>query len=208
MIVYQTVPRFGDSTNYTEIESDGTIVFHGDATVYDDMQVSLNNIKFPGSDYPNDTLYNMGIGGGVEFPVLGFAVNEYIFFDVQTSHSMELNTVLDDHIHFILPNTTNIGDKFQFQLDVVAAGVNGEFAAPSGSPFTNEYTVQASDNTIHRIFDIANIPASNTTVSTIYKCKLTRISASANEYGSEVYLLFTDCHYKKDMIGSHQEYVK
>lgn len=175
---------------------------------WDDMQVSLNNLKLPGADYPEDTTYAFGIGGGVAFPVLGFAVGEYIYFDVQTSHSIKLNTILENHIHFILPNTTNVGDKFKFQLDVIAAGINAQFAVPTGSPYSGEHTVAANDNTYHRLLDIANIAAANSTVSSVYKCKLTRIAATSNEYGSDVYLIFTDCHYQKDSVGSLTENAK
>lgn len=173
--------------------------------VYEDLQVSISNIKLPPAQEPSDVLYDCGVVGGVTFPFLGFALNEYIYFDVQTSHSMKLNTVLENHIHFILPNTTNIGDKFKFQLDVIAAGINGQWTVPTGSPFAGEHTVAADDDTYHRYLDIADIPASNTTVSTIYKCKLTRVAATSDEYGSEVYITFTDCHYQKNTMGSRQE---
>ena len=181
---------FGGSASYMKVEADGTIVLNGDATKWDDIQVSISNIKVPAVNDPTERLYNHGIGGGVTFPVLGFAVNDYIWFDIQTSHSMKLNTALDNHIHFILPNTTNISDKFKFQLDVIAAGLDAVFAVPSGSPFTSEHTIVANDNTHHRLLGIADIPSSNTTVSSVYSCKLTRIAASADEYGSEIYLKF------------------
>ena len=188
--------------SFTVTANDSNRVF------WEDNQASLNNLKIPSANYPEDTTYAFGIGGGVVFPVLGFAVGEYIYFDVQTQHAMKLNTAIRQHIHFILPNTTNVGDKFKFQLDVVAAGANGQFAVPSGSPYSGEHTVAADDNTHHRILQLGSIAAVNTTVSTIYKCKLTRIAASANEYGSDVYLLFTDGHFQKDQDGSREEYVK
>jgi len=176
-------------------------IIGGDFT-YDDMQGSINNLQIPAANYPDPALYNMGVGGGVTFPVLGFAVGEYIFFDVQTSHSMKLNTILDYHIHYILPNTTDVGHKFKFQLDVVAAGIDGVFAVPTGSPFVVEHVVSANDNTTHRLLDIAEIPASNTTVSSLYRFKLTRIASAATQYASDVYLLFNDCHYQIDRVGS------
>ena len=176
--------------------------------VYDDLQVSISNIRVPAANAPTERLYNHGIGGGVTFPVLGFAVNDYIYFDVQTNHACKLNTVLENHMHFILPNTTNIGDKFQWQLDVIAAAVDVAFAVPTGSPFTAEHTIVASDDTHHRIMDIADIPAVNSTVSTLYSCVLTRIAASANEYASEVYVKFNDCHQLINTLGSRQEYTK
>ena len=173
----------------------------------DSIQVSISNIRVPASNAPTERLYDGGTGG-VTFPFLGFAVNDYIYFDIQTSHAMKLSTVLGQHIHFSLPNTTDIGDKFKFQLDVMAAGVNTVWAVPAGSPFTSEHTIVANDNTYHRLLGVADIPAVNTTVSTIYKCKLTRIAASADEYASEVYVTFTDGHYQKDGLGSAEEYTK
>lgn len=175
--------------------------------VYEDLQVSISNIRLPASSAPADRLYNHGIGGGVTFPVLGFDPGEYIYFDIQTSHSMKLSTVLDNHIHYMTP-TDGTGDKFQFQLDVIAAPISGNWAAPTGSPFTKEVTMVADLSNTHKITDIADIPAVNTTVSSIYKCKLTRIAATADEYAGEIYLEFTDCHYQKNTMGSRQEAAK
>ena len=179
---------------------------NGAGQAYDDIQVALS--RRPAASAPTWRTYAYGIGAGIAYEVLGFAVNDYIEFTVQTSHSMELNTVLDNHIHFILPNTTSIGDKFQFQLDVIAAGIDTQWAVPSGSPFTAEHTIVANDDTYHRLMEIADIPASNDTVSTLYKCRLTRIAATADEYGSEVYIDYSDCHYIKDAVGSVNENAK
>lgn len=176
--------------------------------VFDDLQSSIANVKLPASSSPATRYYNFGIGSGVTYPALGFAVGDYLYFDVQTYHEMQLSTVLKNHIHFSLPNTTDIGDKFNFQLDVIAAGVNEAWAVPAGSPFSAEYTILANDEAYHRIHPLATIPAVNTTVSTIYQCRLERIAASADEYGSEVYIKFNDSHYKKDSVGSRQEYSK
>jgi len=200
--------RFGDSSDYVEIDAAGELSLGGDATVWEDLQVAINNIKLPTSSAPGYEYYAFGIGGGVSYPVLAFALDEYIYFDVQTSHSMKLNTILDCHIHFTLPNTTNIGDKFKFQLDVIAAGIDTQWAVPASSPFTAEHTIVANDDTYHRLLEIADIDSSNDTVSTIYKCKLTRVDASSDEYGSDVYVLFIDCHYEKDTMGSQVEGAK
>jgi hypothetical protein len=177
--------------------------------VYEDLQVSISNIRVPASSAPTQRLYNHGIGGGVTFPVLGFAVNDYIYFDLQTSHTMKLNTILDNHIHFMTPTDGSATpDRFQFQLDVIAAPINGNWAVPTGSPFTKEHIIAADYTNLHAFQDIADIPAVNTTVSTIYKCKLTRIAATQDEYGSEVYLEFNDSHYQKNTMGSRQEGTK
>ena len=178
-------------------------------TVYDDNQVSISNIRIPVANAPTERLYNHGIVGGVTYPVLGFAVGDYFYFDVQTYHSMKLNTILDNHMHFMTPTDgSGTPDRFQFKLDVIVAPIFGNWAVPTGSPFTWEHIIQADYTNLHVYDDVADIPASNSTVSTIYKCRLTRIAATQDEYGQEVYVEFTDCHYQKNTIGSRQEGVK
>jgi hypothetical protein len=177
--------------------------------VYDDLQVGISNIFIPLANAPTYRLYNHGIGGGVTFPVLGFAVGDYLYFDVQTSHRMKLNTVLENHIHFMTPTDGSATpDRFQFQLDVITAPIGGNWTAPTGTPFTAEHIIAADYTNSHIFFDIASIPASNSSLSTIYKCQLTRIAASQDEYGGEVYVEFIDCHYQINTMGSRQENTK
>ena len=175
--------------------------------VWDDLQNSGLTLR-GGATAPTERLYNFGIGAGVTFPVMGYAVGDVGYFNIQTSHSQKLNTAIDQHFHYILPDTTTIGHKFKFQMDVVAAGIDGAFAVVAGSPFVFEKTVAAGDNTYHRYFEFPDMPAVNTTVSTVYMCKLSRIASAATQYSSEVYVISVDNHYQKDTIGSLSEATK
>ncbi|MBL0716104.1 MAG: hypothetical protein JJV98_20660 [Desulfosarcina sp.] len=201
--------KFGDVAggNYSEFESDGTLKMIGAATVFDDLQVGISNVKMPPANSPTWRYYDHGIAAGVTFPVLGFALNHHFYFAVQSSHSMKLSSVLDNHFHYTTP-TDGTGDKFKFQLDVIAAPIGGSWAVASGSPFTVEVSMDADLSNQHRMQDIADIPGINTTVSTLYKCEFTRIAASADEYAGEVYIEFSDCHYEANTLGSRTEGVK
>ena len=56
---------------------------------------------------------------------------------------------------------------------------------------------------------MGTVPSSNTTVSTLYLIRLTRIAASADEYTGDVIVLFADGHFQQDQErGSRGEYVK
>ena len=83
----------------------------GDPT-YDDLQVSISNIRVPTSNAPTERLYAGGIGSGVTFPFLGFALNNYVYFDIQSSRSMKLSSVMDSHIHYTTPSD-GTGKKFK-----------------------------------------------------------------------------------------------
>lgn len=173
---------------------------------YDDLQVAISGARIPTANAPTWRDWNYGIAGGVTFPVLGFAVGNLFYFYIQTTHATKLGTMLDYHIHWSVPN--NNAGRFQFQLDVIGAPVAGTFAKLVSSPFTAEKILSGADSGVHGLFDVANLDAINTTVSTLFICKLERIAASTAEYGSEVYVIFTDCHVQQDTNGSISEIIK
>jgi hypothetical protein len=122
-------------------------------TYYDDLQSSVSNVRLPSSNAPTWRDYNHGISGGVTFPVLGFAVGNIVYLDIQTYHSMKLNTVLDQHIHYITP-TDGTDDRFNFQLDVIAAGLNANWTAPTGSPYTAEHLITGNYSNSHKLLQV------------------------------------------------------
>ena len=171
---------------------------------YEDLQVSAGQIIRPGGSDPTWRTYNLGIGAGVVYSLLGFATGNHVDYWVQTSHSMALSTVLEIHVHWMTP-TSDVGKKIKFQLDVVSASLGGTYAVVAGSPFVKEIDLLGSENTNHMISTLADIPAVNTTVSTLYAVKFTRIVSAATAYASEVYVKYIDCHIKLNTLGSLQE---
>lgn len=193
--------------NYVEIESDGTLEFKGDATVYDDLQVGLSSAKRPSAGAPTWRTFAYGIGGGVTFFTLGFAIGEYIEFKIQTTHSTKILSMIDSHIHWTIPSDS-IGDKMKFQLDIIYANRFEDYGVIAGSPFSAESTFDGTESGKHNKLDIAEMPTVNTDISTIYICRLTRIAASSDDYANEVYVDFNDSHVQKDTVGSRTEMAK
>jgi len=199
--------RFGNTTGYSKFENDGTLVFNGDAKVWDDLQVSVSQARTPPSSAPTWRTFDFNIDSGIEFPVLGFAVDDYFDLFIQTQHAQKLNSDIDFHVHFTTP-TDSADDRFKFQVDVVAAGIGSDFAVPSGSPYSSEHILDGTESGKHNYFDIAEITAFNDTVSSVAILRVTRVAASVDEYSGEVYLVYADCHFQKDTVGSRQEVVK
>ena len=175
---------------------------------WDDIQGNLaTSRKLTGSE-PTDRMYDYGISGGVEFAALGFDVGDTSFMTVQTPHAMKLSSILEQHFHYTIP-TDGTGKKFKFQLDVIVAGVFGAWVKPTSSPFTVEVNMTEDLSTKHSLAEFGTIEALNTTVSSLYKLKISRIAASADEYSGEVYMEFLDGHMMVDQErGSRQEYIK
>jgi len=192
--------------SYTGVKRDGTLRAMGLARCWEDIQGNPAGIKRPASSSPTWRTYDFGLGG-LSFAVLGFAVGDYADFIVQTKHSMPLESELRFHIHYTVPSDS-ADDKFQFQVDAIAAGVDEDFAVPSDSPLTGEDTLDGDEARRHSLLELGSIDGANTSVSSLYLCRLTRIAATSDEYGSEIYVLFNDQHYLVDMLGSRTEYHK
>lgn len=174
-----------------------------DAVVYDDAQTSAQVLRLPASSNPTWRTYDYGIGGGVDFPALGFAIGDYVEFFIETQHSQQLNSTLAMHLHYTLPSDSAT-DKIKFQLDVAAAPIGASYAAVAGSPFSAEHELVGDEAAQNNILGLGAVPAVNTTISTLYVCRLTRVAEGVDDYAPEVYVSFVDGHVALDTLGSLQ----
>lgn len=171
---------------------------------FDDVQGSLNSARVGASAPTTGTL----TVGGVDFQVPAWSVNNTGTLIVQTSHRVALYSVLEEHIHYA-PESDGTGDRFQLQFDVAVAGKDGTFTIVAGSPFTVEHTFATDESGDHNYLDCCIVPGLNTTVSTLYLIKITRIAATVDEYAGDIFLFYADGHIMHDQVrGSRQELVK
>ena len=174
-----------------------------DKTSYDDIQGAIISGRKTGfGTVVSD--YNVG---GANFTLSTMSIDDFVEVTFQTPHAMKLNTVLDLHLHFTLHHTGDEGSYVQFQVDIVAAGVGGSMLEVySGA--TGAIPI-APTPFVHQLLDLAQVPASNTTVSSIYKIRIERIASNADEYTGAFVVEFIDGHVQIDQpAGSREEYSK
>lgn len=190
----------------------GDLVVTGDTTSnkytlskarFEDIQVSVSTARMPAVNSPTWRTFAYAIGGGIAYFTLGFAINDFIEFKVQTFHAVELSTILENHIHWTIPSDS-LGDKIKFQIDTIYANQDEDYAVPAGSPFSAETTLDGTESGKHNVLDIAEIPAVNTEISAIYVMRLTRVAASSDDYANEVYIDFDDSHVSIDTPGGSE----
>ena len=195
------------NSGYTGTQVDNSTKKGKELVYWDDIQTNIAGAKLSPTVTPTWRAHAYGIISGVEFQVIGMDVNDEVFFTIQTFHAMKLLSELETHLHYAVP-TDGATKKFKFQLDVIAARVNGTWTVLAGSPFTSETLMSSDLSTKHNLHELGTFPAVNDTVSTIYNCKLKRIAATDNEYGGEIYVEYIDGHYQRDRDGSETEYTK
>jgi hypothetical protein len=202
------VTKIGDVTNGhdTKIEADGSLMFEGDAVVWDDLRVSLDKGSSSASlEY---------VWGGAGPQIWYFRDNEGLeamSFVVQIPHSWKEGTIIYPHLHW-MPKASESG-TVEWNLDY--SWQNYDPTTPLAFPTYTTSTATVAGSFVantHRITSLTNgagLNGSDKKISSILICKIWRNSSnSADTYRDDAGLLSLDFHYQIDTVGSRSEYVK
>jgi hypothetical protein len=201
--------------NYVEVESDGTLEFHGGATVWDDLRVEPT-IKSTGSNDPTFTQWFTNGAGSIGLFLFNFtdvatANEKEVYFSVQLPHSWKGTTVYP-HVHWI-PNQAGAIQRPVWGLEYSWSDIGVAFGN-SSIIYTN--SLNPNDNDLvqykHYISQSSyGIPpsASQDGISSIIICRLFRRSGDASDtFTGTCGLLYIDFHFEIDTIGSREALTK
>lgn len=198
----------GDAANYSEFEPDGTLVFNGDATVWDDMRVVPGSFDRPGVSDPGIVAYDVA-GGGVSTYLWEFAKNNIASFTVQLPHAYKIGTDISAHVHWT-PGPRGVaenGNTVGWKLDVSWANIDGTFTAMQSIDLSD-----TCDGVNHKHLKTASVAIDGHTapkgISSMLICNIKRIDTGADDTwvgtlsGERPMLLEIDFHYQIDTVGS------
>jgi len=198
--------KIGGGSDYTEVESDGTIRFNGAATVWDDLMGDITRAKTVGTRVTlNDTENTM------DFTTMA-SLTDYIFLNFQIPHGWKIGSTLYPHVHWIhsVYGVPNLMIQYRWQIE------GGEFDSVwKNYPLTN-LAFSYSGTTINQISSGAGItPPVGANLSDIFQVRIIRDSSNASglfagsdPHPSTVMLTSADIHIEMDSIGSHLEFIK
>ena len=182
----------------------------------------MKNVRYP-REYWDDTQSNVGTWRqGVSSLILDTLVGgiDQFRFDVnddaqipaiQLSHSAQLGTLIEPHLHLI--NKAAIAaspQNIRFELEYAWVDIMGNITGVG----TDDKTLDIGGYSAltHFIVDFDDIiPAAgqNETVSSVFICRIKRISAAANAYDTaNIFTFGFDLHYIKDSPGSRERRTK
>lgn len=202
---FAALTRVGDVTNYTKIETDGTIEFNGDATVWDDLRVSLSSARIPAANAPNWAKVTDDGAASTGVFAWHFDDGEYIEFHVQMPHGWKVGSTIYPHIHFECTSDVDPTDKFDIELEYFWVDINED--RPANTTLINQECETGVDtDTMHQIVNIpsAGISGVGHTLSSILICRLERIAAASDNYADQIIIYDFDIHYEIDTVGSRQ----
>ena len=182
--------------NYAKFESDGTLKFTGNSTVWEDQQVIIGGVRFAGASDPTWTAYKGGY-------VLAFnkAQDNIVYFTAQLSHKYKASSNLEFHIHTVHKDAeASVNSRWHFTHSW----------ADIGEDFPNATTVSktiASPNDAdkHELHSFSTtISGAGAIVSSVLLCSLQREGTDAvnDTYDDDIYVVAMDFHFEMDTIGS------
>ena len=200
--IYAGNGYFGDfdAGNYSEFEDDGTLEFHGNATVWEDQQVNIGTVV-KGASAPTEIDYKGG-------KVLAFdkAQLNKIYFTAQLSHKYFEGSDIEFHVHLAYPDAGVGGTRWD--LTTSWASIDDTFPAETtarntiASPGVADYHQLAS-------IDSAVGTSAGKKISSVLICSLLRRGTHADDtYDNDIYLVSLDFHIECNTSGSRQISVK
>jgi hypothetical protein len=187
------------TTNYTEFESDGTMVANGTATTWEDLRFPATAINPAGapSAMVFDTTnigFTAGAGGTQVIAIIG-----------QMPHSWKVGSDIHPHIHWE-PITTNTGDVL-WRLEYKWTNIGDTEPAN----FTTVDVLDAGDGTAlkHQLASFTALSGAGKTLSSILSMKISRIGGDGTDtFTGDALLKEFDIHYESDTLGSRSELSK
>ena len=182
--------------DYAKLDANG-LYLYGEATQWDDLLGAAVALE-PGANSPSWSTFL----GNTKAWHFAFNLDQSMHGSYQFSHSYEEGTDIEFHIHWT-PTTTNTG-SVKWELEYTWQSVNGTFSSP-----TVLTIIDPADGTAykHQIAAFSTISGVGQGLSSIMLVRVRRLG-SEDDYTGSAALLYADIHYKKNSLGSDEEYVK
>jgi len=197
-----------EGNNYTEIEADGTIRLHGDATAFRD---EMNQLILQLKNNPSDKLINNVSEGSVTYKN-NTGLNDYSTMSIQLNHDRKNGAPIYPHLHYWQSsiNTPNWLLQYRYQRNGQSKETSWAYLVPTENAYA--YT----SGTLNQIVRFRSItPPTGDNVSDILQIRLIRdVSDASGEFdGAETSpidqdAVSLDVHIEVDTIGSREEYIK
>lgn len=202
----------GTTTDYFNIEADGTDVRYGAATQWDDVYPSSVTVGV-GATAPTFSAYS---GNLKAYEFTGSVSNKELHIGFQIYHSYKEGSNISPHIHLYIPNN-GVGGTIIFDMEYDWANVD-DTGAITTTTLTGTLTLPA-DSTIRKnvifSFNGTGSPGGTSTpitgtgkkISSVFMTRLVR-RQDLDTFAGSVWLKSADIHIEKDMIGSRQTLIK
>lgn len=197
-------PVFGDfnAGDYSTFESDGTLVFNGSATVWNDIATSLIGKAL--YSVVGTVNYNFA-ENGIDFSQNGSLAdqNDTVVFSIQLPHGILFST-LNFHIHWIQTDTTDFEFDWQYRIQNHGEATTTGWTTTTGFNIRQNAAFTYSTGSLNQITSLENIDISGAGLSAVVEFQITR----SDNNGGTCLVKFLDSHYQLSLPGSRLEFTQ
>jgi len=192
--------HFGDAaTNYAAFAADGTLKFHGEATVWKDINLGSAQTQQPASSAPSVTTFLDNAGADTDIATLGFAAGDKVGGTFELQHDYKEGSGIYFHIHFQCDSAPSGTDNVAWEIDYTIVRDDATMAATA-----NISTGDVAIATQYKQYsaDWSVVAGTNLLMGDQISFKLTRVAAAGDAYAGECKLKTVGLHYEIDTVGS------
>lgn len=187
--------HFGNRDSFSEFESDGTLRFGGDATVYDDLVVPLFSAKVGGANVPTWAALRGNINAYT------FAVGDYLTASAEMLHGYKEGTDIEAHIHWATNGLEAVDKYVKWEIEYTIGNMSDVMS--SSAVETVEAVIPANTpDRNHMYSSIAVIPGSALKIGNYIVFRIRRIASSGTAPTANPFALGVGIHYQADTVGS------
>lgn len=195
--------RFGNIAggNYAEFESDGTLKYNGNATVYEDINAGFSGAKVPAVNAPT---WATLVGN---LSAYQFAVNDYLTIEPrEIEHAWREASQIEFHVHWItgVSDGTARGVKWEIEYawaNMLASG--GTTAFGTSTVISAETTIAASTPIRTHIYtSVGTLTPTGGKIGAYLLMRVRRIAATGTAPSVNPFGMAAAMHIECDTTGS------
>ncbi len=188
----------GGTTNFTKIEPDGTVEFNGAATVFKDINLGSALLTKPAASAPDTDEFKDEGGNDTGIETYAFAPGEKVSGNFELQHDYKEGSDITFHVHFQGIAAPTGTDKVKWQLIYTVSKSDATLDA------TTTIVKEIDFDTQYEFLraDFVAITGTNFLIEDQFLFQLSRVTASADEYGGDALIATVGIHYEIDTVGS------
>jgi hypothetical protein len=197
--------RIGDSsggapTNYSKFESDGTLEFNGNATVWNDANMGAGMLQLPVASQPDEANFVDEGGADTDISTWAFAVGEKVSGSIEIPHDYKEGSDITFHVHWQGIAAPTGTDNVKWSLDYTVAQMEATLDAATNITVETAYDTQYE----FKISSFSAITGTNFNIGDQFLFTLERVVAAGDAYNGDALVATVGIHYECDTAGSRQ----
>jgi hypothetical protein len=169
--------------------------------VWDDLRFPANTIARP---VANAAQVNDSYFSGQVLDFTSGNKDQSVQLSAQLPHGWQEETDVCFHVH--ITGSSDTTGTVQWSFTYTWSNIDGSVATESDVSVTTDIT---KGNDFHILADIADLSATDKTISSILLCSMTRMGTQAGDtYAGDIHLMEADFHWINDTAGSREELLK